>query len=230
MKKAIYILSILCAISLWAETHAPHGTDAYQTYLENPSWDNLQSALQQYRQEMKEDTSAGIMYAYLCVNELEVALEKLQEAKETLSPRDLFSYANLLLHIQRYEEAVAIYDIINEKTPKWSCPWRHKGEALMKLHRLEEAEKATEMAIETRPDHFDAFIQLATIRKEMGQNQKALNALEKGLTYQDDEAEVNMTDVFFMQLELYEESGDQTKAEEVRAKLKISVPDDPRLR
>lgn len=229
MKKAFYIILIVSALSLWAETNAPQGSDAYQTYVENPSLENLQSALQHYRQEMKEDTSAGIMYAYLCVNELELALENLQEAKETLSPRDLFSYANLLLHIQRYEEALVMYNILNEKTPKWSCPWRHKGEVLMKLNRLDEAEKATEMAIETRPDHFDAFIQLATIRKEMGKNQEALDALEKGLTYQDDEGEVNMTDVYFMQLDLYNALGDSSQAEEVRKKLKTIAPNDARL-
>lgn len=229
MKKVLYIILIVSALSLWAETHAPQGSDAYQTYVDNPSWENLQSALHHYRQEMKEDTSAGIMYAYLCVNELELALENLQEAKETLSPRDLFSYANLLLHIQRYEEALVMYNILNEKTPKWSCPWRHKGEVLMKLHRLDEAEKATEMAIETRPDHFDAFIQLATIRKEMGKNQEALDALEKGLTYQDDEGEVNMTDVYFMQLDLYNALGDSSHADDVRKKLKTIAPNDPRL-
>lgn len=230
MKKSIYVIMILFAIALWAENHNHQGTDVYQTYINDPSWENLQTALLNYRQAMDEDSSASVMYAYLCVNELETALEKLDAAKDTLSPRDTFSYANLLLHIGRFEESIALYDTLNEKTPKWSCPWRHKGEALMKLNRLEEAEKATEMAIETRPDHFDAYIQLATIRKKMNKAEEALTALEKGLSYTDDEGEVNMTDVYFMQLELYQTVGNQAAADALLKKLKSLAPDDPRLK
>ena len=229
MKRIVLNLLASLALGLWAENHGIGEADLYQAYMQDPSWENLQKAMEHYRTAGETDPEAEVMLAYLAVNELENALVNLDESKDTLSTRTLFSYANLLLELRKYDEAIPLYEKLNESAPKWSCPWRHKGEALMKSHRLADAEAATLMAIETRPDHFDAYIQLATIRKDMGHPAEALDALEQGLTFQDDEGEVNMTDVDFLHLELLKSTGKTQKYDALYKKLKADVPDDPRL-
>jgi len=138
--------------------------------------------------------------------ELEKNLEVLGSNLDSLNTRTKFSYANLLLELGKLDESIIIYDKLNEDVPKWSCPWRHKGEVLIKQNKLLEAETATLMAIETREDHFDAYVQLAKIQKDMKKYEEALKTLNKGLSYysSDPEEEVTDEEVIELKLELEE--------------------------
>ncbi|EKD84071.1 MAG: hypothetical protein ACD_39C00263G0001, partial [uncultured bacterium] len=72
-----------------------------------------------------------------------------------------FQLGNLFLSQKRFEEAIKCYEKCNTTMPKWSCPFRHKGEALLRIGKNEEAIAALEKAIETRKNHFDAYVFLA---------------------------------------------------------------------
>ena len=61
------------------------------------------------------------------------------ENVEELPNKAKFSCANIQLEMGRYDDAIEIYKMLNEKTPKWSCPWRHRGEAYWKKGELDNA-------------------------------------------------------------------------------------------
>jgi tetratricopeptide (TPR) repeat protein len=128
----------------------------------------------------------------------------------------------------KYEPAVAIYEKINQQFPKWSCPWRHKGEAFFKSGKLEKAEQALQKAIETRKQHYDAYVMLAEVQKEQNEYRQALETLQEGMKYKNkdiEEGEVDELEVDFLMLELLELNHETT--DELEERLKQQAPDHP---
>ena len=97
---------------------------------------------------------------------------------DNLKPGERFALANLYLEMDKYADAISIYNLLNEATPKWSCPWRHKGEALFKSGKYDAAKKSLEMAIETNKEHYDAYLWYAKTLYELKDYKNALSALE----------------------------------------------------
>ena len=203
MKKLLILLFIVL-ITLCFAKHDDYAE--FNEYRENPTYENFLKAAGGYQAQIDSTYTANLMLAYLYTMELESNLDILGDNLDSLTTRTKFSYANLLLELGRLDESIVIYDKLNDDVPKWSCPWRHKGEVLMKQNKLAEAETATLMAIETREDHFDAYVQLAHIQKEMKKYNEALKSLNKGLTFYSSDPEEEITDeeVIKLKLELNE--------------------------
>jgi len=182
--------------------------ELFMSYQQDQTFENFQKAVEHYNYNYEDvkDNKSVLMLSYLYTMELENNLEILGDNLDSLTTRTKFSYANLLLELGRLDESIAIYDKINEDVPKWSCPWRHKGEALMKQQDYLGAEVATIKAIEVREDHFDAYIQLARIQKELGEYEAALLTLKKGIKFEeaDHEDEVSDEEVELLKTELLE--------------------------
>ena len=205
MKKNVFLFIVVILMTLLAaEVHDEN--ELFKTYQQEQNFENFQQAIEHYNSNSKdaEESKSVLMLAYLYTMELENNLEILGDNLDSLTTRTKFSYANLLLELGRLDESIAIYNKINEDVPKWSCPWRHKGEALMKQQDYLGAEVATIKAIEVREDHFDAYIQLANIQKELGEYHTALRTLEKGMQYEeaDHEDEVSDEEVELLKTEL----------------------------
>jgi tetratricopeptide (TPR) repeat protein len=211
----------------------------FQIYSKDQTPENFVSAYNAYAAQMKDtaDYAAAAMLAWLSYYELERNLETLKSNEASLTNMNKFQYANILLELGRYEEAIPLYTQLNEKTPKWSCPWRHKGEAYFKMKNYAEAEKALLKAIETRKEHYDAYIWLAEVYRDMGQYDKGIKTLEEGLTYygkdiEDPEKEYSSVDVAFLHLDLLKKAG-KSGTEEYRHVLehaKKLAPEDERLK
>jgi len=142
-----------------------------------------------------------------------------------------------LFELDRNEEAIAVYEKLNEATPKWSCPWRHKGQAYYQMKNYPEAEKALLKAIETRKEHYDAYIWLAEVYRDWGQYDKGIATLAEGLSYygkdiEDPEKEYSSVDVAFLHLDLLKKAGKSgTEAyQHVLEHAKILAPEDERLK
>ncbi len=191
MKKLLILLFIVLATICFA---GQHDYAEFNEYQENPTYENFLKAAGSYQEQVDSTYSANIMLAYLYKMQLDQEILVLKENFDSLTTRTKFSYANLLLELGKLDESIVIYDKLNKDAPKWSCPWRHKGEVLMKQNKLAEAETATLMAIETREDHFDAYVQLAHIQKDMKKYEEALKSLNKGLTYYSSDPEEEITD------------------------------------
>ena len=183
-----YFLILFVAVVFFSQLFAQHGGgdfDLLIKYQKEPTQENLDTALNYYHKLLESENKemAQIALANIHMMAMNKVLMEMQDNLESLSMRSQFQLANILLENNRFEESIAIYDIINSSSPKWSCAWRHKGEAFLKLNRLEDAEIATIKAIKTREDHYDAYIQLAEVQKEMGNYETALETLEKGSEY-----------------------------------------------
>ena len=101
---------------------------------------------------------------------------------------------------------------MNESSPKWSCPWRHKGEAYYNKEDFGQAETAFKMAVETRITHYDAYVWLARAQYKAGKAPEALKSLDTGLEYkfkdiEDPEEEVNPVDEMFLHAILLKANG-----------------------
>ena len=195
MKKIVLTIMVIVFITiLIAEEH--NENELFSTYQQDQTFENFQKAIEHYNSnsENAEDYNSALMLSYLYTMELDNNLDILNDNLDSLDTRTKFSYANLLLELGKLDECIVIYDKLNEDVPKWSCPWRHKGEALMKQQNYKDAEVATIKAIEVREDHFDAYIQLAKIQKELREYEAALTTLEKGMQYEEADHEDEVSD------------------------------------
>jgi tetratricopeptide (TPR) repeat protein len=200
---AVLIVSFSCVLLLAQQNE---GIAKFQNYRQQPNSQNLIELINYFAQTQEDKYLTAQILGNVYLMELENQLQVFEVNSDSLSYGNMFGYANLLLAMGRYEKSIEIYNKLNELSPKWSCPWRHKGEALLKSHQLEAAETATLKAIETREDHFDAYIQLARIQKEQGRYQEALQTLNNGLAHQeaDTEEEVSHEEVMNLKRQLQE--------------------------
>ena len=237
MKKLFALALVLClmAPALVAAQEKP--PTPFQVYSNDQTPENFISAYNAYNTQMKDtaDYAAVAMLAWLSYYELDRNLEALKANVASLTNMNKFQYANIYLELARYDEAIPLYEQLNEKSPKWSCPWRHKGTALWKSGRLDEAVKSLEMAIETRKTHYDAYVVLAQVYNDMKEYKKAVAAVETGLSYygkdsEDPDKEMNTLEVQFLYLDLLKKTGETAKYKAQYEKLQKLAPDDARLK
>ncbi|MBN1948500.1 MAG: hypothetical protein JW784_02030 [Candidatus Cloacimonetes bacterium] len=234
-KSSIFIITISLAI-ITSPLPAEEMTDPFRSYLANQNIENFRIALDHYQTQTDSSQviADNLKLAYLYYLELDRTLNLIGEEIDDQSYGIRFQFANLLLELKRFEEAIPLYEALNEAAPDWSCPWRHKGEALYSSGKLAEAEIALLKAIETRVEHYDAYAWLAEVQRDLGKNREALETLETGLSYkgkdiEDPEEEVADEDVQFLYLELLRINGSTAKAAELESSLRLRYPDDPRL-
>ncbi len=236
MKKIILISAVLFTALLFAGEHNNSEYEDFNNYQNEQTFENFEKAINFYNSKLEKDEndhSAYLMLSYLNFMELENNLAKLENDLDSLDNRTKFSYANLLLSIGKFDESIKIYDKLNADTPNWSCPWRHKGEAYFKSNKLIEAESALLKSIETRKEHYDAYIMLADVQKEMGKYQEALETLKTGISYkgkdiEDPEEEVAYLEEDFLHLELLKLNDMKQEFEDLKKRLMKIAPDDER--
>jgi len=150
-------------------------------YLQNQNLETYQQAVNYLLKIDKEDNSgmqAKLNLAYISNLESLRLMDLAKADMDNLKPGERFALANLYLERDKYDDAITIYNLLNEATPKWSCPWRHKGEALYKSGNYDAAKKSLEMAIETNKEHYDAYLWYAKTLYELKDYKNALRALE----------------------------------------------------
>ena len=239
MKRMLIFFTLVISLPFtlcFAET--PPESNHFQDYFADPSFSTFEKAFESYSTQLSEnaeDNNSRMMLSYLYMLEIERMLGEFETRIDSLAPNIKFQYANLLLGIGKYEECIEIYEGLNIEYPDWSCPWRHKGEAYFKSDELEQAEIALKRAIETRVEHYDAYVMLAEVKEEMGNYTDALATLETGFSYkgkdiEDPDEEITDLDVQFLYLRLLKVNKMQDEYEQQRMKLENSVPEDTRLK
>jgi len=238
MKKSFTITIIFCFSLILCFAETPEEPNPFQIYFKDPSFETFQKAFESYSSQLSdnaEDNNSRLMLSYLYMIEMERMLGQLEARIDSLAPNIKFQYANLLLEIGKYNECIEIYEDLNAEYPDWSCPWRHKGEAYFKSDELEKAESALKKAIETRAEHYDAYVMLAEVQEAMEKYTDALATLKTGFSYkgkdiEDTESEVGDLDVQFLYLKLLKANNMQKEYEEQRMKLEKAAPEDTRLK
>ena len=96
----------------------------FQIYSKDQTPENFINAYNAYNAQMKDtaDYGAGAMLAWLNYYELDRNLEVLKANEANLTNMNKFQYANILLELGRYDEAIPLYSQINEKNPEVVVP------------------------------------------------------------------------------------------------------------
>ena len=176
MKKFTFIMLWLLIVVLYCAQESP-----VTLYLQNQNLETYKQAVNYLIQIDKEGNSgmqAKLNLAYISNLESLRLMELAKADMDNLKPGERFALANLYLERDKYDDAISIYNLLNEATPKWSCPWRHKGEALYKSGNYDAAKKSLEMAIESNKEHYDAYLWYAKTLYELKDYKNALRALE----------------------------------------------------
>ena len=239
MKKLLILALVFCLMAPALVAAQEKEETPFQIYSKDKTPEKFIGAYNAYTAQTKDTANyaATAMLAYLNYYELDKNLDLLKEHLGELKNMQKFQYANILLDLNRNEEAIGVYDILNEASPKWSCPWRHKGEAYHKMKNYTEAEKALLMAIETRKEHYDAYIWLAEVYRDWGKYEEGIKAINDGLAQygkdiEDPEKEYSSADVAFLHLDLLKKAG-KSKSDAYKHALehaKKLAPEDERLK
>jgi tetratricopeptide (TPR) repeat protein len=237
--KRFFLLVVFACLVAPAFAVGQESENLLQVYVQKRTPESFINAYSDFEAQRKDKPSddASVMLALLNLLELERNLEMLKANAADLNAANKFQYANVLLEIGRYDEAIPLYEQLNKATPDWSCPWRHKGAAYYKLKNYAEAEKALLKAIETRKEHYDAYIWLAEVYRDTNQYEKGIKTLEEGLSYygkdiEDPEKEYSSVDVAFLHLDLLKKAG-KSGTEEYKHVLDHArklAPNDARLK
>ncbi len=204
--------------------------DLLKSYFEDASYDNVKAVLEDANNS-KDMTSANYNLLMVHYSEMNKAMNKLEAIASDLQPAQRFQLANIYLALGRSEQAIPHYDYLNENFANWSCPWRHKGEAYYNLQEWEEAEKALEKAIETRVEHYDAYLWLARVQLKLDKNKEALKTFETGMSYkgkdiEDPEEEFSSQEESFLKLEILKANKMKKDYKKLAKQLEEKYPQD----
>jgi len=205
MPKLLMIALLLVSFSILFAAEA----DPVQNYLRAPGLESFQAVLSHLNSQINAPESsfrARLYLSYICDKEAGRVLDGLVAEADSLAPGERFSLANYLLGKEDYESAVMLYNAINRDLPDWSCPWRHKGEALYRMGDYQASASSLFEAIATNADHYDAYIWMAKAQKELGLYQEALANLDKAKTLSPEEEESPDEEITQQEIDkLYEE-------------------------
>lgn len=168
-----------------AQQAAPK-VDPVAEYLQKPTDKGYRAArarLDSLLAAAPQDRRNLVLSFYVERASLDDQVGRLYAERDSLDDQAAFGLANYLLETRDYDRAVALYSRLNSTTPKWSCPWRHKGQALYSQGKLEEAEAALLQAIETRRTHYDAYVWLARVQRDLKRYGEALETVKTAFKY-----------------------------------------------
>lgn len=177
---------MIIAVTLIAESNPVN------EYVTNPGFDKFSTAWNFCAGKLAEDSTQiniKILMANLALMEANRIAKEVNSGFVSLNAGSKFQYANLLLGLSKFEEAILVYDDLNLNYPNWSCPWRHKGEALYNLKRFKDAEVSFQKSIDTNPNHYDAYVWMAKAQYQMKKYKPALKNVEKAMTLNPEEEE-----------------------------------------
>lgn len=204
-------------------------SELLKSYFEESNLENIKAILDDANQS-KDVASANMNLLLVHFSEMSKAINMLEENAENLQAGQRFQLANIYLALGKYNEAITHYNILNKNFADWSCPWRHKGEAYFNLEKWEEAESALEKAIETRVEHYDAYLWLAKTQLKLKKNKAALKTFETAMSYkgkdiEDPEEEFSSEDEKFLKLDILKANKMKKEYKELEKKLREKYPD-----
>lgn len=179
------IFSLTILLLCLAGAAFAHSETPLKDYYNNPDTDTYRNAVDKLSQSIAAGEGvykAKVNLAYIADYEAQRLIDELLLSPDSLATGERFSLANMLLAREDFAQATKLYDALNKDFPQWSCPWRHKGEALYKQKDFSAAEQALQQAIATNLEHYDAYVWMAFTLNELGRYTEALQNLEKAMT------------------------------------------------
>jgi tetratricopeptide (TPR) repeat protein len=206
------------------------GVKAARHYFKTGKVQYAENARANFRHVLRLDshhTGAMLMDAHIHLMQAKKLARKLSTEKFDKATGN-FSLGNLFLSMGNFDEAIKNYDIAIAASPKWACPRRHKGEALLKANRNVEAITTLQECVKVRANHFDAHVYLAKAYLKNGQYADAeaetfksmeIYKTSKGCN-DDGEPEAIPEDCYQLLVDIYTATGDNKKARKYKRLLR----------
>jgi len=148
---------------------------------------DLTSALALYERLYREDPNdvqalAVLSDALVEARQAGVALELLEKAATASGPELDTTRAKALLALDRWPEALDLFNAIVEQNPNWADGWNNLACCLSELGREAEAAARWRRALELHPHHVSATLGLAQQTKKQDQLDQSRTLLENLLS------------------------------------------------
>ncbi|BBD61576.1 TPR repeat-containing serine/threonine protein kinase [Nostoc sp. HK-01] len=118
---------------------------------------------------------------------------------------ELSKQGNTLFELQRYQDALSVYEEAVNIRPDYAQGWNGQGKTLFKLKQYDEALIAYEKAIQIQPDYVDAWSGRGFTLQKLQRYPEAIAAFDKALQLHDDYPEVwNAKGEVFSELKQYD--------------------------
>ena len=102
----------------------------------------------------------------------------------------LYHQANTLLQLQRYQEALTIYEKAGDIKPDYPQAWYGQGQALFQLKKYEQALMVYDKAIQLQPDYLEAWNNRGLVLVNLKRYAEALATFDKALELKNDAPQV----------------------------------------
>ncbi|MEH1803845.1 tetratricopeptide repeat protein [Nostoc sp.] len=120
---------------------------------------------------------------------------------------ELSKQGNTLFDLQRYQDALEVYEKAISLRPDYAQGWNGQGKTLNKLRKYKEALVAYDKAIQIQPDYLDAWIGRGTVLGNLQRYQEAIASFDKALELKNDNSEVwNAKGEAFSNLNQYDQA------------------------
>lgn len=103
---------------------------------------------------------------------------------------ELYHQANTLLQLQRYQEALTIYEKARDIKPDYPQAWYGQGQALFQLKKYEQALMVYDQAIQLQPDYLEAWNNRGLVLVNLKRYAEALATFDKALELKNDAPQV----------------------------------------
>ncbi|MTJ12673.1 tetratricopeptide repeat protein [Anabaena sp. UHCC 0187] len=103
---------------------------------------------------------------------------------------ELYNQGNTLIQLQRYEEALAIYEKAVDIKPSYSQALYGQGKALFQLKKYQEALIAYDQAIQIQPNYLEAWTNRGFVLVSLKRYSEALATFDKALQLKNDNPQV----------------------------------------
>ncbi|AFY36313.1 tetratricopeptide repeat protein [Calothrix sp. PCC 7507] len=103
---------------------------------------------------------------------------------------DLYNQGNTLFDLQRYQDALAVYEKAVDIRPDYAQGWYGQGKSLYELNKYKEALAAYDKAIQIQPEYLEAWSGRGFSLKNLQRYQEAIASFDKALQLKNNYPEV----------------------------------------
>ncbi|MHC0062137.1 tetratricopeptide repeat protein [Nostoc sp. UIC 10890] len=120
---------------------------------------------------------------------------------------ELSKQGNTLFDLQRYQDALAVYEKAVNIRPNHAQAWNGQGKTLYKLKKYKESLAAYDRAIQIRPDYFEAWSGRGFVLGSLQRYQEAIASFDKALQLNNNNSEIwNAKGEAFSNLNQYDQA------------------------
>ncbi|WP_193200173.1 tetratricopeptide repeat protein [Nostoc sp. MG11] len=102
----------------------------------------------------------------------------------------LYNQGNTLFDLQRYQDALTVYEKAVNVRPDYAQGWNGQGKTLYKLKQYKEALAAYDKAIQIQPDYLEAWIGRSYVLGMLQRYQEAIASFDRAIQLKGDNPEV----------------------------------------